>query len=205
MRKVSGSLEAYREAAVPTLLADHTPGHTETTAVPVCSASQNDYVYEGIYVLEHDKNYRLFDYIEPLRGDEVPTILDVDLDGDDDVLYLVKGRLYFKENRGQEPARSYVGSVPPLILTASDNKFYNGSVYYESINGFAEANVSDGAINVEFQKPTDTSVKSFQMRYHTIVDKYRDESRDFIPETTETHLVDALADIKKDIIISSGT
>ena len=43
------------------------------------------------------------------------------------------------------------------------------------------------------------------MRYHTIVDKYRDESRDFIPETTETHLVDALADIKKDIIISSGT
>jgi len=39
-------------------------------------------------VLEDGKNYKLFDYTEILEGDEIPTITDLDNDGDEDVLYL---------------------------------------------------------------------------------------------------------------------
>lgn len=190
MTKVRGSLAAYKDGN--SLLAAETWGG-EAVA---CNASQNDFNYEGIYVLEHGKNYRLFDYTDPLRWDEVPMIIDTDNDGDDDVLYMVEGRLYFKENRTDTPTISHIPG-PPLILDISDNKFFNGDDYYEAINGFIESNVTDGSINVEFQKPTNPDLKSFRMVYHTIVDKYRDESLDFTPEETQTHIVDALADIEE--------
>ncbi len=152
------------------------------------------YRYEGIYVMEYDKNYKLFDYIKPLRGDEEPTIVDIDNDGDDDVLYLVKGKLYLKENRKQSPVDFYVTEAP-LILKSSDNVFYNGDRYYESINGFVESWVSDEAINVEFQKPTNPNIHNFRMVYNTIVDKYMDERKTFIPKKVQTHIVDAISDI----------
>ena len=179
---------------VPFLASSHEAGES---VVNSCNPTgPYSYRYEGIYVLEYDKNYRLFDYVEPLRGDEVPTIIDLDNDGDEDVLYLVKWRLYFKENRENTPAQSHV-SGPPLILKASDNQFYNGDVYYESVNGFMETEVSDGAINIEFQKPTRTDLTNFRMVYNTIVDRYMDDSASFTPQNVESHIVDAISDISQ--------
>ena len=152
-------------------------------------------MYDGIYVLEDGKNYKLFDYTDLLRGDEELTLSDLDSDGDDDVLYLMAGKLYFKENRKNTQASSHI-SLPPLILSSDDNAFYNGAVYHEAVNGFNEASVSDGAINIEFNAPTNPGIKNFRMQYHTIVDRYLDETDTFTPETVETHIVDAIADTK---------
>ena len=38
--------------------------------------------------MEDGRNYKLFDYTDILRGEETPTIVDIDNDGDDDVMYL---------------------------------------------------------------------------------------------------------------------
>lgn len=118
-------------------------------------------------------------------------MVDVDGDNDTDVLYMMDKKLYFKENRSNTPVTTHL-STPPLILNIADNKFYNGETYYEAINGFSEAHVSDGSVNIEFKKPTNPLLKNFRMVYHTIVDRYLYLSSDYEPEEVETHVVDAL-------------
>jgi hypothetical protein len=136
------------------------------------SGSGYQYNYEGIYVLEFDRHYRLFEYLDELRGDEYTAPIDIDQDGDDDLLYMVAGEVFLKENLKNTDIKSYV-NLPPLILTADDNSFYNGDIYYEAINGFQEANVSDSHINIQFQAPTNTASDNFRMEFYTIVDKFR--------------------------------
>ena len=193
MNSIRGGLQSYKDN---TLLSDHDgTSHAADAGGGTChSSSAYEYVYEGIYVLEDGKNYKLFDYTDLLRGDEELTLSDLDGDGDDDVLYLMNWKLYFKENRKNTDTKQHI-SLPPLILDSDDNTFYNGDVHYEAVNGFNEASVSDGAINVEFSRPSNEDIKNFRMSYHTIVDKYLDDDDTFIPTNVETHIVDAIADI----------
>lgn len=192
MNRVRGGLQAYQNNSL--LAADgDTTSWADAGGWTCHSSNAYEYVYEGIYVLEDDKNYKLFDYTDLLRGDEELTLSDLDNDGDDDVLYLMSWKLYFKENRKNIEEKIYV-SLPPLILGIDDNNFYNGEVYHEAVNGFAEASVSDGAINIEFSRPTNLEIKNFRMSYHTIVDRYLDEDDTFTPMSVETHIVDAIAD-----------
>lgn len=190
MNQVRGWLESYKKntllAAVPSW------GWASPTGGSCQSDSSYQYVYEGIYIKEDGRNYKLFDYTEPLRGDEVPTISDMDNDGDNDVLYLVGGKLYLKENRANAPSENYFPT--PLILRSGQNKFYNGDTYYEAVNGFMETSVSDGAINIEFAKPTNTNLESFRLEYHTLVDRYIDDGNN-LPAWAQTHIVDAVANI----------
>jgi len=106
------------------------------------------------------------------------------------------GALYFKENRKTTPSKNYIHERP-LTLPVSQNVFFQANAsYYESINGFEEAVVSNGAINVSFEKPTNPLLKNFRMIYHTIVDRHLalDDSI-YTPATVDTHIVDALRDI----------
>jgi uncharacterized repeat protein (TIGR01451 family) len=195
MNTIKGGLQSYKENSL--LASSHdTESWADAGGGSCHSSSAYEYVYEGIYVLEDDKNYKLFDYTDLLRGDEKLTLSDLDDDGDDDVLYLMNWKLYFKENRKNTEESEHI-SLPPLILDIADNIFYNGDTYHEAINGFNEVSVSDGAINVEFSRPTNPEIKNFRMRYHTIVDKYLDENDSFIPRDVQTHIVDAIADISK--------
>lgn len=89
-------------------------------------------------------------------------------------------------------------------MSPGDNEFYNGDVYHESVNGFREASVSDGYMNVIFTKPTNTLLKNFRLTYHTIVDRYLDDSDSYTPETVETHVVDAIADMDDLPILSQN-
>lgn len=190
---ISQSLSPYTSQ---NLLAAVTPENASVTPASAgsCDISGSyEYRYEGIYVREYGKNYRLFEYTDMLRGDEEPKILDMDGDSDDDILYLAGGKLYFKENRKvPEAAKSHV-SGGPITLQSDDNMFFNGRVYHEAVNYFEEMNVSDAAINVSFLKPTDTTLQNFRMKYHTIVDRYIQEGQeDAIPKENETHVIDAL-------------
>lgn len=130
-----------------------------------------------------------------LRGDEKPHIKDMDNDGDDDILYLAQGKLYFKENQKKQGDTVYI-DTNPRILSANDNPFFNGDIYYEAVNYFEEAAVSDGAINVEFQKPSNPEIRNFRLQYHTIVDRYVNDRDDFTPSTVKTHIVDALTELQ---------
>lgn len=160
------------------------------------------YRYEGIYILEDDRNYRLFDYTDLLRGDEQTYLADIDSDGDSDVLYIMNGILYFKENKKESRVKSHI-SERPLIVPVRNNIFFQSRwVYHEAVNGFKEVSVSNGAINVSFERPKNIWTKNFRMTYHTIVDKYlaRDDAI-YVPEFVENHIVDALADIDTSTLV----
>lgn len=157
------------------LLAAQVGTSESTQEASSCSyggVGEYEYTYEGLYVLEFDRHYRLFEYLDELRGDEITTPTDVDGDGDDDLLYMANNQLFLKENLKEADTKVHV-SLPPLILGASENMFYNGDTYYEAVNYFEEAAVADGYINVNFDVPTDTSVDNFRMEFYTIVDKFR--------------------------------
>jgi len=188
MKEVSWGLQSYRN----NLLAAEWDSGADTASNSCIGTGAYEYRYEWIYVLEDGKNYKLFDYTDILRGDEQPYVSDIDNDGDEDVLFLTRWKLFLKENYKESEETQHI-SWPPLILQSDDNKFFNGEVYYEAINWFEESWVSDGAINIQFDAPTNTALKNFQLTYHTTVDKYLDESRSFLPLTNKTHIVDALA------------
>ena len=57
---------------------------------------------------------------------------------------------------------------------------------------FSEIGASDGAINIEFKKPSQSTLNNFSLEYHTIIDRVLDERDTFIPEAVQTHVVDAL-------------
>lgn len=155
-------------------------------------------------MLEFDRHYRLFEYLDELRGDEYVTPTDVDGDGDDDLLYMMNNQLFLKENLKNTDTKEYV-SLPPLILNSGDNEFYNGDIYFEAVNGFAESNISDSFINVRFKAPTNNTLDNFRMEFYTIVDKFRnlgDES--YIPTGVKKFVVDAVADIEENTLIEEN-
>jgi hypothetical protein len=81
------------------------------------------------------------------------------------------------------------------VLKSSDNKFFNGDIYYESVNGFTQGAVSDGALNINFMPATDESIHNYRVEYHTIVDRYLDERDSFRPDDVQTHIIDAISEI----------
>lgn len=54
------------------------------------------------------KQTRLFDYIDQVDKDSVVVEIDADNDGDSDVIYLMAGALYLKENLSKSPAIKHV-------------------------------------------------------------------------------------------------
>jgi len=202
--EVRGGLESYASGIEkPNLLANHTAGHTsEASSGWSCSYGWSDYeyTYEWLYVLEFDRHYRLFEYLDELRGDEYVTPTDVDGDGDDDLLYMMNNQVFLKENLKNTDAKEYA-SLPPLILNVGDNVFYNGDIYYEAINNFEEANISDGFINVRFKAPTDILLDTFRLEFYTIVDKFRNlGDEEYRPRQVKKFVVDAIADIEENTI-----
>jgi len=64
--------------------------------------------------------------------------------------------------------------------------------------------VSDGAMNIEFSRPTDPSLRNFRLEYNTIVDRYLDDTDSFVPRNIQTHIVDAIAMPEKRPVIEEN-
>ena len=190
MTQVRWGLESYKKWA---LYAAELNGWADVVW-GTCSwtGDSYEYRYEGIYVLEDGRNYKLFDYTDPLRGDEEPYIVDLDGDGDDDVLYQIGHTLYFKENRKIEQSSQEHVSGPPLILNIGDNSMFNEDEYLEAVNGFREVSVSDGSVNLEFDKVSRSGRFQYSLSYNTIIDRYVDEDSSYLPQSVATHIVDGI-------------
>lgn len=111
--------------------------------------------FEGIYILTPESHVqtRLFDYVEPLQGDETIDVLDIDQDGDLDYLYLMDGALYLKSSHTKEPSRQKdtTLTITDLDLTLSP----------EAPNFFHELIASPGQIQIDFSsaRSTDTAYR----------------------------------------------
>jgi hypothetical protein len=45
----------------------------------------------------------------------------------------MENKVYLKENLKNTPVKTYL-STPPLYMSSSNNKFFNGDIFYPSIN-----------------------------------------------------------------------
>jgi len=140
------------------------------------NSSSYHYNYEWLYIVEKNKSYRLFNYMDELTWDETYSPIDFDNDWDLDLLYFVNWELYLKENLNVIKDKNIV-KENPIILNISDNKFFNWNDFIEAINWFKEINTDNWFLNIIFKSPTDKSINHFIVEYYTIVDKFLNQEK----------------------------
>lgn len=131
--------------------------------------SDFSYNYKWIYIVENDKSYRLFNYMDELTWDEKYSTIDSDNDWDLDLLYFVNGELYLKENLKTKNEKE-TSSKGIYVLDISKNKYFKWN-FIEAINWFKEVNTDNLILNLSFQAPTDDNISHFRVEYYNIIDK----------------------------------
>ena len=204
LTRVKWGIETFESEVVRpqlNLLADnHIAGsHSGPNSCEASGSSEYGYTYEWIYVLQGDNNYKLFDYTDELLGDEITTPIDIDSDGDQDLIYMVDGHVYLKENLYKDAVKTYV-NLPALSLDSDDNRFFDGSTFYETINGFEEVNVSNESINAGFLAPT-SWLENFEVEFYNRVDKsINTDNGGYVPENVKKYMVSAFAGIEENTL-----
>ncbi len=146
--------------------------------------------YKWLYIIEKQKSYRLFDYLDELVWNEEYNGIDYDADGDTDLLYFVNGTLYLKKNLQIQNKEKYF-SPPALTIPISKNYIYNGGWFIESVNGFKEVNPSSKIVNISFQALTNPLVEKYRFEYVTTVDKdINGYNVWYVPKEIYKHVVD---------------
>lgn len=148
-----------------------------STVTDRCVNSNWDYRYnyDGLYIIEWDKSYKLFDYKKELTWDEKMKITDFDLDWDDDILYLMNGVLYLKENLSWANERVYLNEEPNVIASRN-NKFLNNN-FIESVNNFRSRISLDWIINTSFTPLIE--INNYRLTYNKVIDKLYNEQNDW--------------------------
>ncbi|PID87581.1 hypothetical protein CSB07_00690 [Candidatus Gracilibacteria bacterium] len=165
-----------------------------------CSPSGNgNHVYEGIYIVENSRHYRLFDYLDELEGDEEIKTFDIDNDGDNDIFYFVNGVLYLKENLLKTKNKTYLEETAKTIDT-SNNKFLNNSEFLESVNDPEEISISSSILNISFSSIKD--VYNYRLSYYDIIDKYFRLTEEELSNYKRENIVDGIAGIGEVNLIS---
>ena len=211
LSRVNGGLDTYKKGLSnyndyiawekSKTLAVVTPTPTWGTVQNSCQVSNNSsysYNYKGLYVIEKNKSYRLFDYIDELSWNEKYTNIDFDSDGDIDLLYMVNGQLFLKENISIREDES-PSSESILKVRSENNRFFNWE-FVEAINGFRETNTDNKSINISFNAPTNTNIKHFKYEYYTIVDTFSWENIwGYIPEWVSKNIIEAFVSSEEKI------
>ncbi len=189
------------------LLAETTPAPTTTTANSCQQANSSDYRYnyKGIYIVEKNKSYRLFDYIDNLSWDEEFDYFDYDSDSDEDILYISNGELFLKNNNSKT-LEDKSSNLPILLLESKENKFFNKSVFYEAVNNFREVNISGNNINVWFSASSRNKVNNYRLEFFDIVDKFTNIwNSSYTPKKTKKTVIDAFNSIEESTLLMENT
>lgn len=178
---------------------------TNNTSSSNQDSSDYWYNYEWLYVLENDKSYRLIDYSSELNGDEQTTIIDNDLDNDDDLLYMVNNELFLKENLDKNPINKEYLTDSPIIVSSKNNKFFNQDKYIEAVNYFREWKVSNWNINLIFDSSTDENINNYRVEIYKIVDKFDNEwLGTYIPKNITKLIIDSFSNVENSTISSQN-
>lgn len=114
--------------------------------------------FEGIYILTPSgAQTRLFDYTEPLTGNEIAEAVDIDKDGDMDYLFIMDGVLFVKYNHTKAPVKVQDDSIKIATLTATDEYPIAPNFFHESLN-------TPGSLSVTFA-PANKTEKSWRMEF----------------------------------------
>ncbi len=159
------------------------------------------YKYKWIYILENDVSYRLFDYLDELQWNEKTTTIDYDNDTDKDLLYMVSGELFLKENF--EKRELPVNQTPnPETVDSWDNKFFNWDIFFEALNNTKESISKNNFINFSFDAPRRDDLHNFRLEFFNLVDKFVNQDYDlYMPEGVYKEVIDSFEGIDDATII----
>ncbi|RKW20498.1 VCBS repeat-containing protein [Candidatus Gracilibacteria bacterium] len=191
----STPLETYKNARNTLAAANTSATPVTVSSSGTCGAAANasqthSYNYYGIYVLERGRSYRLFDYVSELKGGERTTPIDVDSDGDEDLLYFVNNTLYLKENLDKKKDKKLYLNEAPIVVNPSNNKFLNGK-FIEAVNNLYESDISSGMVSLSFSPLQ--NIYNYRLTYYDIVDKYLNPDREEINTYKNKNIVDGIA------------
>lgn len=178
--------------------------NSSTVNANLCSAKWTwnyEYQYKWIYIIEDNISYRLFDYLDELRGDEIITTLDVDNDSDEDVLYMANESLYLKTNIKVQDNKKSI-SEAPLVLNINDNKYFSWDVFYESVNNINEYWVWDWITSISFNWNTSWKINSYRLEFYQIVDKFKNLGNSYyVPKNIKKIIYDWVSDLDNHTLI----
>ena len=159
-----------------------------------CQATQNSdyhYNYDGIFISEGGVNYKLFDYTEPLTGREKILPIDMDNDGDNDLIYTLNGRLYIKENYTNTSDKNFVTDSISLV-SPSNNPYYINEEFIPAVPSVDTSISADGIINMSFSSIW-KHITNYRLEYFDRIDAHRNhESNSYVPRDIRSHIVDAI-------------
>ncbi|MCT4617445.1 MAG: taxilin [Candidatus Gracilibacteria bacterium] len=178
-----------------------------TAVAPVkptsCSASGNGSStgayssnYSGLYVSENGKNYRLFEYLGEVTGDEESKVIDFDNDGDEDLLYQMGTQIFLKENLSVRKKKIKTVSSPKE-MNYNSNYFEEGLGYAPAVNGFTEALYTDGQINFYFDAALDESLNNYRIEYYQLIDRFGVEENALTSYGKRGNIIDGISNIDK--------
>ncbi len=99
--------------------------------------------FQGIYILTPSgEQTRLFDYIDPLTGDETVQSVDIDKDGDSDYIFILDGTLYVKSSHTKEPQKNKDSIIIQKDIGPNDEKPTAPNYFRENVNTPASLNIT---------------------------------------------------------------
>ena len=180
------------------LLAAETSITSASSSSNSCSASNNSsyrYNYKWLYITEDNKNYRLFDYLDELTWNEEISLINLDGDNDDDIVYMVAWEVYLKENLKNSATKNYIDKSP-IVVSSNSNKFYNSNNFIEAINYFKEVSVNNDYINLGFAKHKNSKINNYRVEFFEIVDKFSNIwNNSYVPTGIKKSVIDSFSDI----------
>jgi hypothetical protein len=170
LEKVWSPLLAYTQGDNSMNMATTSTSHVPAwNSCEVASKSQYRYQYKGLYVEMAPKiTYRLFDYLNELDWKEEIKSVDVDNDWDSDVVYLMNGQIFIKENLKNQLWRGWAEAI---IIESDDNIFYNSKEFISAVDNFREWSIDNNTINADFSSVTRWDVFNYRLEFNRLIDK----------------------------------
>ncbi|MCH2188381.1 hypothetical protein MK079_00960 [Candidatus Gracilibacteria bacterium] len=200
---LSNKLEGATEVLRNNYLAHIDPelgGHEGNICEQKTSVQTNyRYQYRGLYVVENDISYRLFDYLDEVDGNEVTTAIDADRDGDEDLLYNLAGRVYLKENLSSDPTLDFETGAALEVSDAS-NPFFDDTSFFEAVNYAREIGENNGYIAISFS-PSNPAISQYRIEYETLVDTHLNQ----VSAQKTTALVDSFVGYQTGTLVQTGS
>lgn len=204
---------AYADSANKLLAIDSSePAPSGTTApAPASSATEasataSTYQYEGIYILDkNNKQVRLFDYIDGVDGKEEVVSIDVDKDGDDDIIYRMDNSLYLKQNFDKEASVSHISDTPKT-LSWQDFLHMDSEAMriLAAPNHFEETFIASNEIDFSFRPANILLDNLFRFEYYDYVDRFdkihSGENPSSVYPKTPIHKVDLIPDLSSETV-----
>jgi hypothetical protein len=132
------------------------------------------YNYNGIYYkTPAGKQTRLFNYTEQLTGAEKVEEFDPDMDGDQDLVYVMDDAVFIKENHTAEPApRHRSESVRTRTLTSFLDAGHGRSIGYRAPDYFLEDFAASGQINASFLAADPRAESRYRLEMYPYIDRF---------------------------------